>query len=135
EVAERLDRLRVVADAANEPVDAIGIRPICLDIDGVEALLGDESLGDLRAVAVELVRAVRRLADQDEMRVADEREQVVVVAARPGQFVKSELGHCSRGRSSLCCRIWRSALGQPISAVSSSHAKTMAGGTPTECSS
>src|SRR5439155_515155 len=83
------------------------------------------------AVEVELVRAVRGFADEDEMRVADQCEETVVVAMRPGQFVESELGH----RSSLCCRICRSALGKAISAASSSHARTMAGGTPTECAS
>jgi len=50
----------------------------------VEAFLVDQPLGDLRALAIELVRAVRRLADEDQMRVADHLQQRVVIAAVTG---------------------------------------------------
>src|SRR5207302_9015345 len=53
--------------------------------DGREPLLLDESPRDLRAGVVELVRAVRRLPEQHEPRVADRVEQAAVILAGPGE--------------------------------------------------
>jgi len=58
-------RKPVVVPTADEPVDAVGVRPVGLDGDGVEAVL-DEPLRDLPTELVELVRAVRSLAEEDE---------------------------------------------------------------------
>src|SRR5438046_3362410 len=58
EIGERIDRLLVVADAANVAIHAIRIGPVGFDGDDVESALGDQSLRDLRAIAIELVRAV-----------------------------------------------------------------------------
>ena len=79
EVAERLLRGRVVARRAHEAVDPVGVRPVGLDRDGREAALGDQALRDLRALAVELLRAVRRLPDEDEAGLRRALDQVVVV--------------------------------------------------------
>ena len=65
---QRLVGARVVAATAHVAVDAIRVRPVGLDRDGGEALLADQPLGDLGALAIELVRAVRRFAEQDEAR-------------------------------------------------------------------
>ena len=52
-------------------IDPVGVRPVGLDRDGGEALLAISRWVIWRALAIELVRAVRRLADQHEPRVAD----------------------------------------------------------------
>ena len=75
EAAQRVDGLGVVAAAADVAVDTIGVGPVRLDGDGVKPFSTDQPLGDLGTLAVELVRAVRRLAQQDEARVADELEE------------------------------------------------------------
>ena len=93
ESAERIDRLGVIVCAANVPVDSVGIRPIALDADGVESLLNDQPFGELRPHGIELVRAVRRLADQDDRRVADHLEEPVVFSAIAGE------GTIARARS------------------------------------
>jgi len=64
-------------------VDAIGVGPVALDRDGAEAALGDQPARDAGARLIELVRAVRGLAQQHEARVADAAQQLVelVVAA------------------------------------------------------
>ena len=72
EARERLAAAPVFAPPAHVAVDAVGVRPVGLDRHGRKAFLFDEPLRDLRALAVELVRAVRRLAEQHEPRVADE---------------------------------------------------------------
>jgi hypothetical protein len=79
EVSERVDGVLVVAAAVNVTVDAIRGGPIGLGGDGNEAPVDDEPLGQLRAFAIELVRAVRRLADEHELRVADGVDGGVVI--------------------------------------------------------
>jgi len=69
-------------------VDAVGVRPVGLDRDGREALLFNESFSDLRALAVELVRAVLSLAEQDESRIADQPDQRVIICDRARQRVR-----------------------------------------------
>ena len=83
EVGERFYGIDIVAHAAHVAVDAVGVGPIGLDRDGREAFLLDEPLRDLGALAVELVRAVGRLAEQHEARVADQVHERVVVWAAP----------------------------------------------------
>ena len=83
ESRQRVDGLGVVAATADVAVDAIGVGPVGLDGHGVEALLADQPLGDLRPLPIELVRAVRGLADQHEAGVADQLEQGIVVVGRP----------------------------------------------------
>jgi hypothetical protein len=67
-------------------VDPVSIGPVGLDCDRAESLLLDEALRDERALPVELVRAVRGLADQDELRVPDQLQQPVVIARRTGEW-------------------------------------------------
>ena len=57
-------RVDVVAYAANVAVDAIGVGPIGLDRHRREVLLLDQAFRYLRPFAVEVVRAVGRLAEQ-----------------------------------------------------------------------
>ena len=82
ESRQGVDGLGIVAAAADEAVDAIGVGPVGLDGHGVEALLADQPLGDLRTLAIKLVRAVRRLADQDEAGVADQLQEGIIVVGR-----------------------------------------------------
>ena len=88
EARQRLDGLGVVAAAADVAVDAIGVGPVGLDGHGVEALLADQPLGDLGTLPVELVRAVRGLADQHEAGVADQLQEGIVVVGRAPQRVR-----------------------------------------------
>ncbi len=69
-------------------VDAIGVGPVGLDGDGVESLLTDQALGDLRPFPIELVRAVRGLADQNETGVTDQFQQGIVIVGRTPQRVR-----------------------------------------------
>ena len=66
------DARPTAADAADVLIDAVGVRPIPFDGDPRETLLLDEPLRDARPLAVELVRAVCRLAEQDDSRVTDQ---------------------------------------------------------------
>jgi hypothetical protein len=66
EVGQRLFRALVAARPADVEVDAVGVRPVALDGDGGEAVLGDQPLRDRGALGVELVRPVRCLARQDD---------------------------------------------------------------------
>ena len=83
ESRQRVDGLGIVAAAADVAVDAIGVGPVGLDGHGVEPLLADQPLGDLRPLPIKLVRAVRGLADQDETGVADQFQEGIVVVGRP----------------------------------------------------
>ena len=65
-VAERLLGIHIVAGIAHIAVDAVGVRPIRLDRDGGETLLLGKPFRNLGALAVELVRPVRSLAQQHE---------------------------------------------------------------------
>ena len=68
-------------------VDAVRVRPIALDRDDVEALILDQRLRDPRANAVELGRAVRRFANQNDARFADpadEAREIGVAAVLEG---------------------------------------------------
>jgi hypothetical protein len=85
EPGQRLLGARVGAEPAHVGVHARALRPVALDGHGAEPLLAHEPLGDAHPLAVELVRAVRALAEQHDARVADEGEQRVVVVGPPGQ--------------------------------------------------
>jgi hypothetical protein len=70
EVAERVLAAGVVALAAHPAVDAPRVRPVRLGGDRGEPGLGDQPARDLRALAVEVLGAVRRVADEDERAAA-----------------------------------------------------------------
>ena len=74
----------VVRQAHDVAVDAVGVGPVGLDRDGGEAALVDQAPGDAGSLPVELVGAVRGLADQHEPPVAHEVEQAVVVPGLVG---------------------------------------------------
>ena len=66
EVAQRLLGVGVLGRPVHVAVDAVGVGPVGLDGDRAEAVLVDQPPGDPGPLAVELVRPVRGLADQDE---------------------------------------------------------------------
>src|SRR5215211_268850 len=66
-VAERSFCVRVIAFTADEAVDAVGVGPIRFDGHGVESPFRDETAGDIRALRVKLVGAVRRLPEKDDL--------------------------------------------------------------------
>jgi len=70
EIGERGGGVRIGAFAEHEAVDAPRVGPIRLDRDGAESALLDQPPRDQRAFPIELVRAVRRVADEHEARVA-----------------------------------------------------------------
>jgi hypothetical protein len=51
-------------------IDTVGVGPIRLRGNRIEALFGDEPPGDRGPRGIELVRAVRAFPDQHEMRIA-----------------------------------------------------------------
>ncbi len=97
----------VVRPPAHPAVDAVGVGPVGLDRDGGEALLVDQASGDPRTLAVELVSAVRGLADEDEASVPDAVHQAVVVPglARDGRHADHvstvRLGHAAEPRANV----------------------------------
>src|SRR5262249_35724286 len=58
EAGERFDGFFVVPGAAYVAVHSVGVGPVSLDRDRAEPSLRDQPFGDLRALPVELVRAV-----------------------------------------------------------------------------
>jgi len=98
EVGERGSGARVVADAADVAVDAVRVGPVGLDRDGVEAALDDQPPGQRGSLAVEVVGAVRRLADQREARVGEQLEERAVVAGRAGERHRVALDGSDRSR-------------------------------------
>ena len=126
EARQRIDGLGVVAAAADVAVDAIGVRPVGLDGDGGEPLLADQPLGDLGALAVELVRPVRRLAEQHEARVADQIQQRVVVIGRADERISGPRRAGSPGRRSHRLVAGRHRIGSssyPVAAASGAAAR------------
>ena len=72
EPAQRFHAVAVFARAADKPVDAIRIRPICFHGHGAKAALRNQDLRDLSANPIKLVGAVTRFADQNKARIADQ---------------------------------------------------------------
>ena len=72
EAPQRLLGSVVIAESPHVAVDPVGVGPVGLGRDRAEALLLDQPLCDLGASLVELVSAVRALADQHDARVANQ---------------------------------------------------------------
>jgi hypothetical protein len=79
EVTQRIDGVSVGPKATDVAVHAIGVGPVGLRCDRMEALLLDEALRELRAEPIELVGSVRGLSDQDAGSVGDEVEHGVEI--------------------------------------------------------
>src|SRR5215212_3926995 len=79
-VSERCFRIGVIAFTADEAVDAVGIGPVRLDRYSVESSFLDETAGDVGALRIELMRAMRRLADKDDLRTFESLQQRTDVA-------------------------------------------------------
>jgi len=99
--APKVRQCRVGVIVMGEPhhvaVDTVGIGPIGLDRHRGEPALVDEATGNTGSLPVELVRAVRGLADQNETPVPDEIEQCVIVA-RLGRDRTAVVGYHPRGQ-------------------------------------
>ena len=84
EVPQRGFGVPLLARPAHPAVDAIGVGPVCLDRHQAEPLLGDERLRQLGAQAIELVRAVAGLADENQARAAQGVEERPRIVERQG---------------------------------------------------
>ena len=108
EVRQRGVGVEVEGLAQHVAVHPVGIWPVRFDGDGVEALLLDQPLRDPGPLAVEVVRPVGRLADEDVTALPDAGHQPVVVAAiaRDGRYADHAStvhprGHADKGRWTL----------------------------------
>jgi hypothetical protein len=63
-------------------VDAVGIRPIGLGGNRHESLFGNELLRDLGTFPIKFTGTVRGFAEQHQLCVADEVEEIIVVMLR-----------------------------------------------------
>src|SRR3954471_8716125 len=79
-VSERCFRIGVIAFTPDEAVDAVGIGPVRLDRNSVESSFLDETARDGGALRIELMRAMRRLADKDDLRTFETQQQRIEVA-------------------------------------------------------
>lgn len=79
EILERFDCALVLTLATNVLVYAVRIGPVRFDDDRAEPALNDQLPGDMRAVRVELVRAMAGLAEQRQLRVADEVDRFLAI--------------------------------------------------------
>ena len=82
ETAERLVGILVITEAAYIAIDAEGVGPVGFDGHGVEAFFLDQAFGNLSALAIELMRSVRRFAEQTKTRRADKLEKQIVIGRR-----------------------------------------------------
>ena len=82
EAFEGVDRFRVIIFAPHKSIHAIGIGPVSFHGYRIEALTLNQTLGDLRALPVELMRSVRGLPQQHKSRVADLIHQRIIVRSR-----------------------------------------------------
>jgi hypothetical protein len=78
-VCQGVTALRRVTNTAHVAIYAIGVWPIRFDRDGHKALFLNESLGNLGALAIKLVRPVGCLAKENKAGIANERQQWIVV--------------------------------------------------------
>ena len=83
EVGQRLRGPGVAPRPSHEAVDAPGVGEVGLGGDAAEAQVDDEPLGQLGSPLVELVGAVRGLADEHDAGVARELEDGIEVVHRP----------------------------------------------------
>ncbi|CKR71243.1 Uncharacterised protein [Mycobacterium tuberculosis] len=84
ESAKRLVSVGVLAEAANVPIDPVGVGPVRLGGYRTKALLLDQPLCHGGPGLVELVCAVRAFADQHDSCIADQLRQHLVRRNTPG---------------------------------------------------
>ena len=75
EVAESFTVVSIAWIATNKAIDAIGIRPIGFDGHSRELLFCNQPLRNLRALVVELMRAMRSFANEHKSGIADAIDQ------------------------------------------------------------
>ena len=86
--------------AAYVAVDAVRVGPVGLNGDGGESLLGDQPPRDECPLAVELVGAVRRFAEQHDARVANVFEKGVIlcwIAIEAARVCAHDVEHIALG--------------------------------------
>src|SRR5262249_46534119 len=71
EACERVHRLVVVAFAARVAIDPVGVGPVGFNRYRYESLFSDQASGDLSALSIKLVSAMRGFAQQHQSRIAD----------------------------------------------------------------
>src|SRR5207302_7277780 len=97
-VTQRLSGCRILSGTTNKAVYAISIRPVAFDRYHIELLLLDEPACDARALTIEIVGAMRSLANQYQPAIADPFHQRIVVGSFEGERDSSpiNLGDGSR---------------------------------------
>src|SRR5437899_8004809 len=88
EIAERFQSSLIFAATLNVAVDAERVRPISFPGDQSKAFLEDEPFGDFGPRFVELMRPVRRLAEQHVGGIPYELQQRAIIGARAGERVQ-----------------------------------------------
>ena len=84
---------------ADVTMDPVSIGPVGFESDDVEILFGNQTLRDFSTCFVEFVGAVARFAEEDELRIANEVEERIIIGACTVEPVK-----CG-GKIDLWC--WR----------------------------
>ena len=79
EIGERLDGFLITARSAHVAIDPVRVRPVGLNGDRGESLLGNQTPCDERTLSVELVGPMRCVAKQHDSRVANAFEQGVIL--------------------------------------------------------
>ena len=88
--------IRVVGRAHHVPVHPIGVGPVPFDRHHGEPQFVDEPASDARPLPIELVGAVRRLADQHDPPIPDETEERVVVLGHTCHRPRCPVEHLGR---------------------------------------
>ncbi len=90
EIVERIERCSIVVCIAHVAIDAEGVWPVGFGSNRTEPAFLNEPTSDSGALTVELLRAMTRLADQDEAGVADLVQQAIVVPRFAAQGLRVE---------------------------------------------
>ena len=86
EAGECFRRVTVRRQAVDVSMDPVGVRPVTLDRHRSEAVVPDQTLGDLPPDAVEVMGAMGGLAQQDTARIPAQGEQWIEVIPAAAQW-------------------------------------------------
>src|ERR1022692_6366 len=79
EARKRVDCIFVFTLKSNKLINAIRVRPVCFYSDCGKPLFHYQTLGDLRAQAIELMGSMRSFSDQNEPRVTNHFKQRIKI--------------------------------------------------------
>ena len=85
ELSQRFVGIRIRTTRVYKTVYPVGIRPVGLSGNALETFFRNQPFGDLRAPAVELMRAVRGFADQDKSGIPNKLKQRIVIVHSSAQ--------------------------------------------------